>query len=105
MKKNLIYDVGMHSGKDTEFYLKKGFNVVAIEANPALVRNAEEKFKKETDKGTLVIVNKAISEQEGKKEFFINQKNDEWSTISHRLKKSRRITTPSRGMHHCYQTR
>ncbi len=82
MNKNLIYDVGMHSGKDTEFYLKKGFNVVAIEANPILVKNAEEKFKKQTDKGKLVIVNKAISDEEGKIEFFVNQKNDEWSTIS-----------------------
>ena len=26
----LIYDVGAHRGEDTEFYLKKGFRVVAI---------------------------------------------------------------------------
>ncbi len=34
MNKSLIIDVGMHTGRDTEFYLKKGFEVIAIEANP-----------------------------------------------------------------------
>jgi len=28
----LIYDAGMHRGEDAEFYLKKGFRVVGIEA-------------------------------------------------------------------------
>ena len=31
---DLIFDVGLHRGEDTEFYLKKGFRVVAFEANP-----------------------------------------------------------------------
>ena len=34
MQSDLIIDVGMHTGKDTLFYLQKGFRVVAIEANP-----------------------------------------------------------------------
>jgi hypothetical protein len=32
--KNLIYDVGLYKEQDTDFYLKKGFQVVAFEANP-----------------------------------------------------------------------
>lgn len=31
---DLIIDVGMHYGNNTAFYLKKGFRVAAIEANP-----------------------------------------------------------------------
>jgi hypothetical protein len=31
---DLIYDIGMHQGEDTEFYLQKGFNVIAFEADP-----------------------------------------------------------------------
>ena len=27
---DLIYDVGMHKGEDTEFYLSKGFRVIAL---------------------------------------------------------------------------
>ena len=33
---DLIFDVGFHKGEDTEFYLKKGFPVVAADANPAV---------------------------------------------------------------------
>lgn len=36
MNAQLIYDIGAHLGEDTDFYLKKGFKVVAIEANPFL---------------------------------------------------------------------
>ena len=37
MNPRLIYDVGMHNGDDTAYYLRRGFRVVAIEPNPALV--------------------------------------------------------------------
>lgn len=58
--KNLILDVGMHKGEDTEFYLKKGFNVVAFEANPDLIKFCSSKFEKEIKEGKLVIVKGAI---------------------------------------------
>jgi hypothetical protein len=35
-ERDLIYDIGLHKGEDSEFYLKKGFRVVAIEALPSL---------------------------------------------------------------------
>ncbi len=28
---DLLYDVGMHKGEDTDYYLKKGFKVIGIE--------------------------------------------------------------------------
>ena len=34
--RSLIFDVGCNDGQDSDFYLKKGFRVVAVEANPAL---------------------------------------------------------------------
>ena len=36
-EQDLIYDVGMHNGDDTAYYLHKGFRVIAIDANPAMV--------------------------------------------------------------------
>jgi hypothetical protein len=36
MHPDLIYDLGMHRGGDTQFYLEKGFRVVAVEANPGV---------------------------------------------------------------------
>ena len=32
--KDLIFDVGCNNGDDTDFYLRKGFRVVAIDADP-----------------------------------------------------------------------
>jgi spermidine synthase len=41
---NLIYDIGMHDGSDSEFYLRKGYRVVAVEANPKLVEACRERL-------------------------------------------------------------
>ncbi len=60
--KNLIYDVGMHQGQDTDFYLKKGFDVVAFEANPANVEFCKKRFAKEIEEEKLIIVEGAIIE-------------------------------------------
>ena len=43
---NLIYDVGLHKGEDAEFYLHKGFRVVAFEADPDLIAFCRERLKK-----------------------------------------------------------
>lgn len=80
--KNLVYDIGMHKGNDTDFYLKKGFNVIAVEANPVLVEKVLIKFKKEIKSGQLIIINKAIAPKGLKEvEFFVNDKKDDWGTI------------------------
>jgi len=34
---DLVYDVGLHKGEDSAYYLAKGYCVVAFEANPDLV--------------------------------------------------------------------
>ncbi len=80
--KRLIYDIGMHSGRDTEFYLKKGFSVIAVEADAKHVANAKKKFEKEIANGLLVIVDKAIAPA-GVDEitFYVNDKFDDWGTI------------------------
>jgi hypothetical protein len=43
--RNLVYDVGMNNGDDTAHYLECGYRVVAIEADPLLVRNARQRFE------------------------------------------------------------
>ena len=57
---DLIYDVGMHKGEDTEFYLRKGFRVIAIEANPELTRLCKDRLKTFVDQGQLKILEGAI---------------------------------------------
>ena len=77
----LIYDVGLCDGGDTAFYLAKGFRVVAIEANPALVRSARERFARHITAGWLTIVETAIGPTTGRVAFDVHTSNPHWSSI------------------------
>ena len=78
----LIFDVGMHVGKDTEFYLKKGFRVVAVEANPRLVEFVSRRLRPYIAEGALRIYPVAIGERDGRIPFFVNRQKDDWGTAS-----------------------
>jgi FkbM family methyltransferase len=67
---DLIYDLGLHQGEDTEFYLKKGFRVVGLEANPALCVLAREKFAGPIAEGRLILVNKGLADRLGTMTFY-----------------------------------
>ena len=77
---DLIYDIGLHAGEDSEFYLLKGFRVVAVDANPAMCRLAGERLARFVKTGQLRIVNAAIADRRGRLTFFENAKSD-WSTL------------------------
>jgi FkbM family methyltransferase len=77
----LIYDVGAHEGEDTGFYLKKGFQVVAVEANPVLADKLRDKFADAIASGQLTVVAAAIAEKEGEIAFFVNERSV-WGTTS-----------------------
>jgi FkbM family methyltransferase len=66
-----IYDVGMHNGDDTAFYLHQGFNVIAIEANTQLADLATRRFCREVKSGRLTILNVGVAELEGTGTFWI----------------------------------
>lgn len=72
LKRQLIFDVGMHIGQDTEFYLAKGFWVVAVEANPELVEEGRRKFAEAVASGRLHIEASGIGEEEGTACFYVN---------------------------------
>lgn len=80
---DLIFDVGMHLGEDTEYYLKRGFRVVGFEANPDLVRDNTEKFSEEIRCGDLVIVEGAIVDDPSVKtvKFYVNENSSVWGTV------------------------
>jgi FkbM family methyltransferase len=80
MQTDLIYDVGFHHGEDTEFYLAKGFKVLAIEAHPVLYRAGREKFARDIESGRLTFLNVAVAETSGPISFFESD-NDVWGSI------------------------
>ncbi len=77
---DLIFDVGMHKAFDTEFYLDKGFRVVAIEASPDLCDAASARLKDAVASGQLTIVQVAIAPSAGPIDLYVNP-HTEWNTI------------------------
>jgi FkbM family methyltransferase len=78
---DLIYDVGLHKGEDSEFYLAKGFRVIGVEANPEMCRAAEARLSEFVESGRLKIVNVAVAKRAGSAPFFRNNKESEWGTV------------------------
>jgi len=87
-RQNLIFDVGMHKGEDTDYYLKKGFKVIGFEADPELLVHCKERFQEEVCKGKLVIIEGAIVEkvpeepEKKKVKFYRNKDSSVLGTVS-----------------------
>ncbi len=81
-QRNLIYDLGAHTGEDTDFYLGKGFRVVAVEANPALAQQLHRRFRRQVRDGRLVVIDRAIGvELPPNVKFFVNEAKNDWSAL------------------------
>ena len=78
---DLIADIGMHDGQDTDFYLKKGYRVVAVEANPELVQANRQRFAAKIESGQLTIIHGAIGADKGPVKLFVNDRKTDWSSI------------------------
>lgn len=81
-EKLVVFDLGMHNGDDTAYYLERGFKVIAVEANAELCGECNLRFENQISHGDLFILNKAIYERDGRIiDFHISSLNSEWSTI------------------------
>ena len=85
---DLIYDVRLHRGEDTEFYLQKGFRVVAFEADPELINYCAETFDDFIKEGKLKIIGGAIvdldtirPDDKGRVSFYKNNDVSVWGTV------------------------
>jgi FkbM family methyltransferase len=83
----LIYDVGMHKGEDTDYYLKKGFSVIGFEADPDLAAYCRDRLSDEIENGKLIIVEGAIAERKSEDDeertikFYKNTSISVWGTV------------------------
>ena len=82
---SLVYDVGMHDGEDTAFYLHQGHSVVAIEAIAELVEVARSRFATEASEGRFVPVNVAIGPERGMRPFWVCDSVTIWSSRDERI--------------------
>jgi FkbM family methyltransferase len=83
-RSTLVFDIGFHKGEDTNFYLKKGYKVIAFEASPDLVQAGKVRFKDEIVAERLIIVEGAITSEigSGPIRFYKNDKNSVFGTIN-----------------------
>jgi FkbM family methyltransferase len=80
VQSDLVFDVGLHMGEDTAFYLNKGFRVVAIEADPELCERAAKRFAEAIRDGRLTLLNKALARKHGLVTFYRNLDISVWGT-------------------------
>jgi FkbM family methyltransferase len=80
----LVFDIGLHNGEDTAYYLARGYDVVAVEANPDFCAEAQKRFADELAAGRLIIRNIGIAEQEGELTFWVSERSY-WSSFDKAL--------------------
>ncbi len=56
INETLIIDVGVSEGNDSNFYLRKGFSVVGVEADPGIVADLKKRFDREIASGQFSLL-------------------------------------------------
>ena len=65
LNRRLIIDIGVSEGDDTAFYLAKGFDVVGVEADPAVQPHLAVRFAAELADGRLRLLHRAAAARGG----------------------------------------
>jgi len=81
MWRDLVYDIGLHNGDDTAYYLHRGYRVVAVDADALLIEQARQRFATEIRQGRLTLLNVAIADHEGSVSFWICESGREWNSL------------------------
>lgn len=78
---DLIYDVGVNNGDDTAYYLRKGYRVLGIEADPTLMAPLRDRFTAEIAKGQLMLLNVALAPDRKVAPFWICEGYSLWNSF------------------------
>eukprot|EP00435_Cladocopium_sp_Y103_P036518 s1053_g9.t1 len=75
----IVMDIGANFGQSSERYLDAGFQVVAVEPNPAAAKAIRERLGTFISSGELVLEETAIWSNSSAK-LYINKEDSEWSS-------------------------
>jgi FkbM family methyltransferase len=78
--RDLIFDVGCNNGDDTDFYLRKGFRVVAVDADQSLCEEVSRRFAAEILAGRCEVIHGAVGERTGEFVTFFLCDRPDWNT-------------------------
>lgn len=77
-----VVDIGAHRGEDSDFYLRKGFKVVTVEAFPGHVAWLRDRFSEEIEAGNCFIEAVAIGARDEMGSFFVHHEKTDWHRAS-----------------------
>jgi FkbM family methyltransferase len=77
---DLIFDIGCNNGDDTDFYLRKGFRVVAVDADAVLCDEVSKRFAEEITAGRCEVICAAVGERTGDSMNFYICDRPDWNT-------------------------
>src|SRR2546428_11736613 len=72
MERDLVFDIGVNSGEDTDQYLRRGFRVVCVDTNPENVALSEQRFRADISAGRLVLLYLGLATNDGTARFFVS---------------------------------
>lgn len=70
VESDLVYDIGLHKGEDTDYYLARGYRVVAVDASPEFCEAQSARLAGPISDGRLVIINAAIAAEPGPVTYY-----------------------------------
>lgn len=82
---DLIFDVGMHKGEDTKYYLSLGFRVLAVDADPNMIELAKKTFVPYLSSGRLALLNVAISDKDDQEADLYISEQSEWNSLKRQV--------------------
>ena len=96
-----VFDIGAHKGEDTQYYLSRGYKVVAFECDPSNIEFLKKRFENEIESGELILETKALVSGGGnnKKLIFYVDDNSVWGTLNQDwAKRNSRLGSKSRSI-------
>jgi FkbM family methyltransferase len=78
---DLVFDVGMHNGDDSAYYLRNGYRVVAVDANPMFAARARARFAAEIEQRRMTVLEVGIAEGDGEASFWVCEDHSDWSSF------------------------
>src|SRR5437867_12659470 len=85
LQPDLVFDIGMHIGEDTAYYLARGYRVVAVEANPRLIDDACRRFVEAIEAGRPELVHAGVAERAAGPLTFHLSRRTIWSSLDRTL--------------------
>jgi FkbM family methyltransferase len=81
----LVFDIGLHLGEDTAYYLARGYRVLAVDADARMVERAAVRFGDAVADRRLTLLNAAVSDRGGSTIEFHLSRNTIWSSADARI--------------------